>query len=177
MNVAKDLQIRLAASPPNLPSWFHVLPESIPGIISSLKYWETSLGKKTVKGSLAMHNVPRGPSHIEDTVPALRHQMEKKKAEDRNWIESQLDSYSEADVIGLVSYSPYTRMITVKQVRIGAIEQGTNLAGHEPCPPDPAGKKKWLAETRKLLIDLMTDDNIGSIDTKPEMLKEDLFYR
>lgn len=108
MDVAKDLRNRLSASPPDLPSWFCVLPESIPGIISSLKYWETSLGKKTVKGSLAMHNVPRGPSHIEDTVPALRHQIEKKKAEDRNWIESQLDDYSEADVISLVRYSPHT---------------------------------------------------------------------
>lgn len=68
-------------------------------------------------------------------------------------------------------------MKAVERVQIGVIEQGTDLAGHEPCPSDPPGKKKWLAETRKLLIDLMTDDNLGSVDTKPEMLKEDWFYR
>lgn len=106
MDVVKDLQTRLTADPADLPSWLHIQPESVPGIMSSLKYWETSLDKKTIKGSLAMHKAPDGPSQIEKTVPALRLQNEKKKADERNWIASQLDSYAEQDVIRLVSSLP-----------------------------------------------------------------------
>lgn len=52
-----------------------------------------------------------------------------------------------------------------------------NLTDREPCPSDSTGKKMWLAETREMLIDLMTDDSLGSVDARPEMLKEEYWYR
>ncbi|TFK84368.1 hypothetical protein K466DRAFT_654782 [Polyporus arcularius HHB13444] len=48
-----DLRRRLTATPPELPPWLHVVPESIPAIIKTLEHWSTL--KKSTSRTLENH--------------------------------------------------------------------------------------------------------------------------
>ncbi|KAK0206934.1 hypothetical protein DFS33DRAFT_1317984 [Desarmillaria ectypa] len=55
MNVVKSLLRDLQTSSCQLPHWLHVTKDSIPGIVSSLRYWDTQLSRRTVREMLRRH--------------------------------------------------------------------------------------------------------------------------
>ncbi|EIM87131.1 uncharacterized protein STEHIDRAFT_167970 [Stereum hirsutum FP-91666 SS1] len=157
MSVVRDLRIRLALSPPDIPSWFHVSPDSVPGIISCFTYWEKGLTKKTAKGSLSMHINNDAPHHGADNMPAYNVQVKKNKESMRIWATSEVDNHSEQYLM----------------------KAGRDQLGLEPCPTDFAGKREWLALTREMLTEFMSDASSGfeRPDTRLEMVNEDYWYR
>lgn len=104
MNVVRDLRIRLALNPPDIPSWFSISPDSLPGIISSLTYWEKGLAKKTVKGSLSMHVNNAAPHDGADKMPAYNAQVRKNEEYMRDWATSEVDRYSDQYLVKAVSH-------------------------------------------------------------------------
>ncbi|SJL02420.1 uncharacterized protein ARMOST_05747 [Armillaria ostoyae] len=67
LNVVKSLLADLQMSSYRPPSWLHVTTDSIPGIIASLKYWETQLSHRTV-GEMIYHHrqAQNGPNTYSD---------------------------------------------------------------------------------------------------------------
>ncbi|KAG7447536.1 uncharacterized protein BT62DRAFT_1060778 [Guyanagaster necrorhizus] len=55
MNTVKFLLRELQTSSCRLPRWLHVTKDSIPGIVASLRYWDTQLSFQTVQEMLRRH--------------------------------------------------------------------------------------------------------------------------
>ncbi|KAK0243185.1 hypothetical protein EDD85DRAFT_814167 [Armillaria nabsnona] len=68
MNVVKSLLRDLQTSSYQLPHWLHVAKDSIPGIVASLRYWDTQLSHRTVPEMLRRHrqfeNSPVNPPKL-----------------------------------------------------------------------------------------------------------------
>lgn len=55
MATMEDLKIRLSEDPPRLPSWLHVVSDSIPAIYTALDYWLEAVHIKDIGGMLDAH--------------------------------------------------------------------------------------------------------------------------
>ncbi|KAK0461719.1 uncharacterized protein EV420DRAFT_1526820 [Desarmillaria tabescens] len=55
MNIVKSLLRNLQTPSYQLPHWLHVTKDSIPGIVTSLRYWDTQLSQRTVQEMLHRH--------------------------------------------------------------------------------------------------------------------------
>ncbi|SJK99726.1 uncharacterized protein ARMOST_03037 [Armillaria ostoyae] len=150
--IVKALLKRLQESPPNLPAWIYITQETIPGIIDALKYWDTKISQKNTKDMLrhlartartpAEHsqflNSPGMASNFLDTY---HKRQEEKREQLKNFVDVGL---SEEQVIDMASkFMP------------------------RPIPRDPQRRKKWLADGRAAVVNLLLEDK-GDGQTKAQ---------
>ena len=53
----EDLRKRLTATPPDLPPWLYVAPNTVQPILRVLEYWSSLKSSKTTQGMLAAHDM------------------------------------------------------------------------------------------------------------------------
>ncbi len=103
--VIKDLHKRLAATPPDLPPWLHVVADTIPAVTRILEYWQ-----KTVKSTheiLAAYNhtglMDRpDPSDVMSSPginPELKQALEANRMAKRESIRNMILGMSDADLV------------------------------------------------------------------------------
>jgi hypothetical protein len=91
----------LQSNPTKLPSWIHIAPSAVPGIINSLTYWKTKAPSKSSRATL-LHYKPSsendGPS-ILDSLPIIAEEMKAKKAQRSEAFRTHVDNMSDKEVI------------------------------------------------------------------------------
>ncbi|KAK0218347.1 hypothetical protein EDD85DRAFT_797736 [Armillaria nabsnona] len=141
--IVKALLKRLQESPPNLPSWIYITQETIPGIIDALKYWDTKISQKNTKDMLrhlartartpAEHsqflNSPGMASNFLDTY---HKRQEEKQEQLKNFVDVGLSEEQVIDMASELMSRPISR--------------------------DPQRRKKWLADGRAAVVNLLLED-------------------
>ncbi|KAK0213969.1 hypothetical protein IW262DRAFT_1300749 [Armillaria fumosa] len=142
----KALLKRLQESPPNLPAWIYISQETIPGIIDTLKYWDTKIPQKNTKDILRhLARTARTPAEHSQFLDSpgvaskfldTYHKWQEEKREQlKNVVDPRL---SEEQVVGMASKTML-----------------------RPITRDPQRRKKWLADARGAAVLNLLLENKG----------------
>ncbi|TFK90199.1 hypothetical protein K466DRAFT_543778 [Polyporus arcularius HHB13444] len=156
--VIKDLQKRLAATPPDLPPWLHVVADTIPAVTRILEYWT-----KTVKSTheiLAAYNhtglMDRpDPSDVMSSPginPELKQALEAGRMAKRESIRNMILGMSDADLVrrGMLpaNASPAAARAFLERDMDGIVDAMERMmAGNRV----PAFEEDWFRHTKVFL--------------------------
>ena len=126
----------LQEDPPHLPSWLHVVNDSVPEIVDALSYWSTELSRKSTSGILEYHTKNTSGEFWDDFASStpMKHAVDAAMDSQRSKIAADIAAMPDATVI---------QMLEGK--------------APEPCPGPsrPQERKEWLSVGRALITDLM----------------------
>ncbi|THU91070.1 hypothetical protein K435DRAFT_968380 [Dendrothele bispora CBS 962.96] len=142
-----------------LPSWIHIVPSSIPGMIKSLEYWKTKRGEKSTRQVLHVHDpsaAAAGADMMMESFPDLFAGGE---------FQDMHNEFTQSR--DLVSKMP-------EELVIEAVEKHTPTKC--PGPNNPGARAEWLETARSLLRDVMGPVMQGHIPA-PGLEFETIFYQ
>ncbi|PBL04096.1 hypothetical protein ARMGADRAFT_1022590 [Armillaria gallica] len=130
--IVKALLKRLQESPPNLPAWIYITQETIPGIIDALRYWDTKIFQKNTKDMLR---------HLARTArtPAEHSQFLNSPGMASNFLDTYHKRQEEKR----------------EQLLCG---RGIVRGASDRYGEDPQRRKKWLADGRAAVVNLLLED-------------------
>lgn len=91
----------LQEDPPHLPSWLHVVSDSVPEIVDALSYWSTELSRKTTAGILDYHTKNASGEFWDDFASStpLKHAVDAAMDSQRSKIAANIAAMPDATVI------------------------------------------------------------------------------
>lgn len=163
MKLVKSLRERLSSPSPTLPSWIHLVSESIPSIITSLDYWIANCPNKTTGIMLEHFSDEKYRASRADIKQAAAagvfpgYAAHNPLAERDLAARRSLDQQSDADIIKL----------------------GLNLTNPDGSPPvvptDPAGRAAFIEKTKERVVEMMGELEHGTLEAK--IIEEKTLYK
>ncbi|KAJ3899861.1 hypothetical protein F5879DRAFT_467980 [Lentinula edodes] len=152
--------------PTQLPSWIHIIPSSIPGLLASLKYWQTivSSQSRTTRRMVQAHR----PISKKATNSFLTGGHPGLDAGFAARMQNNFDSERQA-IMNNINQLPEDMLIEL-----------IAKAAPTPCPgrDKPRERAKWIEAGKEMSVDMLTDMNekAGSARNTPDLFREAQMY-
>ncbi|KAF8827058.1 hypothetical protein HHX47_DHR5000531 [Lentinula edodes] len=152
--------------PTQLPSWIHIIPSSIPGLLASLKYWQTivSSQSRTTRRMVQAHR----PISKKATNSFLTGGHPGLDAGFSARMQNNFDSERQA------------MMNNINQLPEDMLIELIAKAAPTPCPgrDKPRERAKWIEAGKEMSVDMLTDMNekAGSARNTPDLFREAQMY-